>query len=530
MGMNRHRLVQLLGLERKDRMSSLTKHSSRYRLFITIAGSLLIVLTWATAASADWTTINTNDGQIDASWGDPLYSDACTNTERPADEIKNAWLKFDGTSIYLRIESCDPTKMLSDNTGQVKMRAVGAIDCNGNGEFDDPDVESEVGDRLIVYYNYTGNPNSGDQVWVLRPIQDGLEIRYDQVIQADGAALGTYSEEVGANLEWKTDISTIIPGCRASIAAKDLAWATAEVTGDVFTIIDQSTSSTTMFNPMDFGDLTNPDPPGCTTAGYPTRLPCEGARHGIVAGAAILGLEIDPNEGNLPNERFGPDLGADADDNDNTGSADDEDGTVPTAAFAWSTSSGGSLDITTAGGSGYVSCWIDWNNDKDLVDAGEKIVSDLPVSAGSHTVKFAVPSVPSGVYYARCRISPASGTTPAGAIYGGEVEDYRWLPQTATLEIGTSGASDAVLSWNEVSASDRYDLYRSLTPYFTPTGDPLANDVVDSPYTDASVLGAPPDVFFYRLVKVRTVDSAPYASAPSNEVGLFEYALSPGTP
>ncbi len=500
-------------------MSSPKPYTRRSRLIITLAGTLLIVLGWATAASADWTTINTNNGQIDASWGDPIYSDECTFTSRQADEIKNAWLKYDGTSIYLRIESCDPNQVLSDNTTQKRMRAVGAIDCNGNGEFDDPYVIGPDGDRLIIFYN-----NPDDTVWV----HDG---GLSPIFQADSSAQRTYSEKVGNNLEWKADISNLYPGCRASVASKQLAWATAEVTctGSICTssqTLDQSSSTTTLLNPLDYGDLVNPNPsanpPTCEQ--YPSRLPCNGARHGIVGGAAILGQDIDPNEGDLQN------TGAVADDTNNTGSVDDEDGVAPTAAFAWSTANGGSLDVTTTGGSGYLSCWVDWNNDKDLVDAGEKVVSDLAVSAGSHTVPFTVPSTPSGVPYARCRISPATGAGITGPIYGGEVEDYRWLPQTATLKISKVSASNAQLSWNEVSVDDRYDLFRSLTPYFTPSGDPLANDVVDSPYTDAGVIGPPPDVFFYRLVKVRSADGATYTSVPSNEVGLFEYALAPGIP
>jgi hypothetical protein len=338
----------------------------------------------------------------------------------------------------------------------------------------------------------------------------------------------TYAERVATpdflNVEWKTDLMALPPACRGSVNAVQIGWETGRVTM-VYTPVD-STGTYPFSNPLDFGDLPNTsgsNPYTSCPQGYPTRSPCDGARHGVTNDYPIkLGSTVDPDDGGLQN------TAATSDDTTNTGSADDEDGVVPTAAFAWSTASGGSLDVGVSSGSGYLSCWIDWDNDLDLVDDAQPELLNVPVSSGSRAVPFPVPVTPSGVYYARCRVSPVMGAGVSGAIYGGEVEDYRWLPQTAMLEISTSGASDALLSWNTVSGSDLYDLFRSATPYFTPSGSPLANDVNGSSYLNSGVLGPPPNVYFYRLVKVRTVDSTTYASVPSNEVGLFEYSIVPG--
>lgn len=499
----------------------LTRHTPRWA---ALAGIVLLAVL-AGVVHAAWTTINTNDGQVDAGWGSPDYSDPCTFTSRQVDEIKNAWVRWDGTAIYFRIETCagPPLTPKSGSGLQTKsMRAVAAIDCNKNGTYTDNDSGGVPnGDRLVVYYDNTG-PNS-DQVWLLTGSGTA-------VFQLPDTA---YSEEVppptATSIEWQMPLQYLYPACRASTDTLNIMLATVEVQSNSSTTIDQTNTPIAWHNPIDYGDLNNPNPANNTCEQYPTRLPCNGARHGVVVGTAILGQEIDPDQGNLHN------ASALADDASNTGSVDDEDGVQPTRAFAWSNSGGGSLSVTVSGGSGYLSCWIDWNGNNSLTDSGEKVISGLAVSTGGHTPTFSIPISPLGLYYARCRVSPTTGVGVTGPIYGGEVEDYRWLPQTSALSISKPNASDVQLSWNDLSASDGYNLYRSPAPYFSPgdtgvtllSGSPFA----DPPVTDAGVLGnASDDNYFYVMTKTRTVDSVVYESVPSNTVGLFEFALVPGAP
>lgn len=484
---------------------------------LILGGVALLVAAIAPVAFAAWTTINTDDGQVDPSWGSPDYTDACTFTSRQVDEIKSAWIRWDGTALYFRMDTCATPPLTTAGPGH-KMRAIAAIDCNKNGSFQDPDSGGTYGDRLVAYYD------DADAVWLLT----GSGTAVYQLPNA------TYAEEVPTasptSIEWRMPIQYIYPACRGSIDALQVVLATVEVQGFNSTTIDQS-SPVTWHNPMDYGDLPNPNPqanpPTCEQ--YPTRVGCDGPRHGIVSGAAILGPTVDADGGELQSATAG------LDDQTNTGSADDEDGVTPTRAFVWSNGGSGSLDVTISGGSGYLNCWVDWNDDDDFADSGEQIVTNAAVSPGTSARTFAVPVDPLNLYYARCRVSPNAGATLTGAIYGGEVEDYRWLPLTTALAIAKPNASDVQLTWSDLSASDGYNIYRSASPYFGPgdggvsllTGSPFA----DPPATDAGVLGnAADDNYFYVLTKTRTVSSVTYESVPSNTVGLFEFALVAGTP
>lgn len=396
------------------------------------------------------------------------------------------------------------------------MRAVGALDCNADGDFGDPSTTGPDGDRLVVYrFGY-------DTVNLL----DG---KYSALYPDIGP---TYVETIGENLEWKIDIAMLPPGCRGSVNPIPILWATAQVVGFQKTTIDQAKQTYPWSNPMDYGDLPNPDPAAETCEQYPSRLPCNGPRHGLNSTTIILGTTIDPDTGGLY------DVMASLDDATNTGAADDEDGVAPATAFAW-TPAGGQLNVTISGvsGNGYLSCWIDWNNNQSFSDSGDKVIDDLLLSLDpfrivssakrSFVVSISTTTTVDGIYNARCRISPSIGAATTGPIYGGEVEDYRWLPQTSALTIAqsTSAPAEALLAWTEVSTVDTFNIYRSSTPYQRPGGAPFAN-VADSPYSDA-ILGGVPDTYFYIMTRQRTVDGGTLESVASNEVGVIEFGLVP---
>ena len=154
---------------------------------------------------------------------------------------------------------------------------------------------------------------------------------------------------------------------------------------------------------LDFGDAPAP---------YPTLLASDGARHAVLpAGNPTLGPTVDTEPDGQPS------AGA-------NGDGADEDG----VAFPDPLQLNGTAKISVRAGAtgGNVSCWIDFNANGSWNDAGEKIVSDLPVAAGA-TVQpsFTVPAaaVP-GPTYLRCRISSQTGLGPAGLAPDGEVEDY----------------------------------------------------------------------------------------------------------
>ena len=107
----------------------------------------------------------------------------------------------------------------------------------------------------------------------------------------------------------------------------------------------------------------------------------------------------------------------------------DNDGVTRTPGVAWHAGTdGGSVDVTGTGG--WLSAWVDWNDDGDFDDAGEQVLNDRQLAAGAQTVTF---NIPAGTTFgrsfnARFRLYPDAQevAAPAGAADGGEVEDYTW--------------------------------------------------------------------------------------------------------
>ena len=77
----------------------------------------------------------------------------------------------------------------------------------------------------------------------------------------------------------------------------------------------------------------------------------------------------------------------------------------------------------------------------------------------------------------------------------------------------------------DAPAYPSYTIWRGATPYFTPTGTPLATVVPPSNhYDDVGVLGPPASSHYY-LVEGRP---AAGGSLPSQRTGVFEFPLTPG--
>ncbi|WP_345893921.1 GEVED domain-containing protein [Nocardioides sp. TF02-7] len=83
-----------------------------------------------------------------------------------------------------------------------------------------------------------------------------------------------------------------------------------------------------------------------------------------------------------------------------------------------------------ASADGFVSVWVDWNQDGDFDDADDQEVDAQPVTAGPNDITFSRAENPAGIEtYVRVRYSTdaASLATPRGEAPDGEVEDYRVL-------------------------------------------------------------------------------------------------------
>ncbi|HEX6963688.1 MAG TPA: GEVED domain-containing protein, partial [Lacipirellula sp.] len=138
---------------------------------------------------------------------------------------------------------------------------------------------------------------------------------------------------------------------------------------------------------------------------------------------------------------------------DNQHESDDENGIV----FVEPIVAGGTarIQVTASTYTTYLQGWIDWNNDGDFFDDGERVVTDQLLVAGDNFVTIAVPeSIAANNVFARFRMGefsthPTTGekrntNTPFGFGGVGEVEDYL-LPVADTggsIGVGIPGDSD----------------------------------------------------------------------------------------
>jgi hypothetical protein len=164
----------------------------------------------------------------------------------------------------------------------------------------------------------------------------------------------------------------------------------------------------------DWGDL--PDSYGTTFAN-------NGARHYIIANGAFLGQTVQAETNGQPTV-------------DATGDGAEEDGIVFLTPFV---PGGEALIRVTAGTAGYLSAFIDFNNDGTLnpvtlISAtGSAVVTpgtvgDMHLSSpGVYTLRISIPANAAGVMYSRFRFTNtagAGGNSPVGLATSGEVEDY----------------------------------------------------------------------------------------------------------
>jgi uncharacterized repeat protein (TIGR01451 family) len=150
---------------------------------------------------------------------------------------------------------------------------------------------------------------------------------------------------------------------------------------------------------VDFGDA---------PASYDTLYGDDGARHAL-GGPLTLGPQVGTELDGQPSAAADADAG--------------DDGVV----FLDRLDPGFAADLeVAASGAGYLSAWIDWNEDGDFRDDGERVIADRVVAAGAHTIGIDVPAgAEVGFTFARFRLASSTGLGPAGAAADGEVEDYR---------------------------------------------------------------------------------------------------------
>jgi hypothetical protein len=199
---------------------------------------------------------------------------------------------------------------------------------------------------------------------------------------------------------------------------------------------------------------------GDAPAPYPTLDANDGAWHFI--GGPWFGPADDYPDGEADGQ---PDPNALGDDSDGN---DDEDGiTIPTLIRDTTQN----ISVEVSGGGGDISGWIDFNDDGDWIDSGEKIIDNINLSNGIHLVPVTVPNDAAlGETFARFRIyvyDPCDPCEigPAGTAPGGEVEDYK-----VTIEPGLDFGDAPDPNYPTLLANDGARHY-ILGPWFGLAGD-----------------------------------------------------------
>ncbi|MGR6838689.1 LruC domain-containing protein [Aliivibrio wodanis] len=192
---------------------------------------------------------------------------------------------------------------------------------------------------------------------------------------------------------------------------------------------------------IDFGDA--PDSYGSTLAS-------NGARHEM-DNVTWLGSSVD-------GDYYAPQ----SPDSDDTISNDDEDG----VGFVTALEPGlDSVIAVNASTTGYLSVWIDWNDDGDFSDTGEQAITDQLLNVGSNALVVSVPFGASvGETWSRFRFSQQTGLAYFGGAKSGEVEDHvvTVVAANTTLRHFPSASGYVTLAyednWPETADYDMNDL------------------------------------------------------------------------
>ena len=148
--------------------------------------------------------------------------------------------------------------------------------------------------------------------------------------------------------------------------------------------------------------------------------------------------------------------------------------------------------VVTASTAGFLSAWIDYNQNGTFTDPGEQLFNDQAVAAGANTLNFTTPNTaPHGTTYMRFRYSTQNGVanTVTGLAPDGEVEDYR---VEVALPAPQSCAAGLVNGSFEAPVVGAIHLRRSTAAAGYPSGVPMCGWIPSSPSAAAISTNATP--------------------------------------
>ena len=177
--------------------------------------------------------------------------------------------------------------------------------------------------------------------------------------------------------------------------------------------------------------------------GFPVTVAENGARHLVSLLSPTLGPEVSASANAVHSPL------ADGD------SADDG---VNFSELQRGTDNTISIEVTRA--DGFVDAWIDFNQNGNWDDPGEKIIDGEFVEVGSTSFSYMIPqNVALGDTFARVRLSSFAGLLPTGLALDGEVEDYLVAvvdsPEVSVSDVTANEGENAAIEFTLSRASDR---------------------------------------------------------------------------
>jgi hypothetical protein len=137
-----------------------------------------------------------------------------------------------------------------------------------------------------------------------------------------------------------------------------------------------------------------------------------------LASGPVLGNDIDSEATGQPSNTATGD--------DNASAPDDEDGVTFVGSILVGATANVNVEVNFVGSTARLDAFLDFNDDGDFADTGEKIFDNLVVVEGTNSLSFPVPGdAATGFTFARFRVSSSGGLSFDGPAPDGEVEDFR---------------------------------------------------------------------------------------------------------
>ncbi|MEQ1745939.1 MAG: Calx-beta domain-containing protein [Saprospiraceae bacterium] len=323
------------------------------------------------------------------------------------DNVVEANEQYAATLRFLNIGGRSVSYGIRDRTGTIQNDDAATVTLTGG-------VSQNEGNSGTTAYTFTATLNN--------PVQDGFTLAYttnngtattadNDYVDNDGPALSF----TGTANEMKT-ITVQVNGDNAVETDETFTVALGTVTA----LTPMQTAAISTAGSPKTGTITNDEVDwGDGPDSLPTILFMNGARHNTIFGFH-LGASVD---GETDGQATGGTHSNPANGDDTDADGDDEDGVTLPGAFVVGTTATVTVNASQAG---KLDAFMDFNWNRELDDAGEKIFNNVALVPGDNVLSFAVPpGAVVGSSFIRFRFSSAGGLSHQGLAADGEVEDYR---------------------------------------------------------------------------------------------------------